>query len=121
MSDGLAGGYPGAPNNYLWIKRNAGASAEAAEIEEAVSWGVYPLMGEDSLYVRWNGGGGFGDPLQREPERVAQDVAHGLVSAVAAREVYGVEMNGRDALDVDATAALRRRRRMARIGKEQAL
>ena len=36
------------------------------------------------------GGGGYGDPLEREPERVAKDVADGLVSAEAARGAHGV-------------------------------
>ena len=43
------------------------------------------------------GGGGFGDPEEREKERVIQDVALGLVSAKAARETYGLK----DDLDED--------------------
>ena len=42
---------------------------------EPVSWGVFPLMGKDALYVRWNGGGGIGDPLERDPEAVARGCA----------------------------------------------
>jgi N-methylhydantoinase B len=48
-----------------------------------VSRGVHPLMGRDSLHVRSNGGG-YGDPLDREPGRVAADVATGLLGAAAA-------------------------------------
>ena len=36
------------------------------------------------------GGGGYGDPLKRPIERVAEDVREGYVSAAHAREVYGV-------------------------------
>ena len=48
-----------------------------------------PELGERVLM--WSGGGGgFGDPLEREPDAVARDVIAGLVSAARARDVYGV-------------------------------
>jgi N-methylhydantoinase B len=63
------------------------------------------------------GGGGWGDPLEREPERVAYDVACGLVSEAAARSDYGVVLR-RDgkaqAFDAEATESLRREMRAAR-------
>lgn len=122
MSDGLAGGMPGAPNSYVWMKKDGsgnGAPAPAGldGTAEPVSWGVFPLMGEDALYVRWNGGGGFGDPLEREPERVADDVADGVVSAEVARDVYGVTLAADGAADLTATQARRRSRIAERIGK----
>lgn len=45
----------------------------------------------DEIVLRVPGGGGFGEPRQRERERVLDDVALGLVSLEAAREVYGLE------------------------------
>ena len=42
------------------------------------------------MYVRWNGGGGYGDPLARPPEEVARDVRDGLTSTEFAETVYGV-------------------------------
>ena len=39
---------------------------------------------------RPGGGGGWGDPLEREPERVAEDVRHGFVSIDGAKRDYGV-------------------------------
>jgi len=123
MSDGLAGGMPGAPNSYVWMKKDGSGNGVAAPAgldgtAEPVSWGVFPLMGEDALYVRWNGGGGFGDPLEREPERVADDVAGGVVSAEAARDVYGVALEVNGAADLQGTQALRHSRIAERIGKE---
>ncbi|MBD9375440.1 hydantoinase B/oxoprolinase family protein [Rhizobium sp. ARZ01] len=122
MSDGLAGGYPGAPNSYQWAKKDEtqkdGDDSRLPGAAQSVSWGVYPLMGEDALYVRWNGGGGYGDPLEREPGHVSRDVAEGLVSVTAAREIYGVALNDTRKLDPDATAALRREMKARRIGKE---
>ena len=102
MSEGLAGGYPGSPNAYMWIRNNgaqagnggASAATESAGGEkQSVDWGVFPLMGEDALYVRWNGGGGYGDPLARPPEEVARDVREGLTSPDFAAAVYGVAID----------------------------
>jgi N-methylhydantoinase B len=53
---------------------------------EPISWGVFPLMGDDALYVCWNGGGGIGDPLDRPPEKVTADLVAGLISKEAAGE-----------------------------------
>ena len=52
-----------------------------------------PEMGE--LIRLWSGGGGgYGDPLTRDPEWVARDVIAGLVSPQRARTVYGVALRG---------------------------
>src|SRR5262249_57542815 len=58
------------------------------------------------------GGGGWGDPLELEPELVARDVTEGRVSYEAARDDYGVVLHTRAAsdgydLDAAATAKLR--------------
>jgi N-methylhydantoinase B len=71
-----------------------------------------PELGE-VIRLWGGGGGGFGDPLDRDPAAVAEDVGAGLVSPERAREVYGV-VPGDDA----ATAALRRRKRAARGASE---
>ena len=59
-----------------------------------------------------SGGGGYGDPLHRDPERVRHDVLEGWVSPPHARDTYGVVLTGaRDdrglAVDLAATAILR--------------
>jgi N-methylhydantoinase B len=118
MSDGLCGGYPGARNRYVWVRGDgaAGGHFDAAAAQgleellgekEEVSWGVYPLMGQDALYVAWNGGGGYGDPLQRDPEAVLSDVRNHLVSREAARLIYGAAIDDGLVVDAIATAALR--------------
>jgi N-methylhydantoinase B len=54
------------------------------------------------------GGGGWGDPLTREPEFVQRDVIEGKVSEEAARSDYGVVLSGKDLMiDTAATAKLR--------------
>jgi len=140
MSDGLAGGYPGSPNAYLWIKNNGSASAgdgagvaeppagmaatespagaatpEAATGEQqAVDWGVFPLLGQDALYLRWNGGGGWGDPLSRPEDEVCRDVREGLVSPEFAENVYGVVLDNATGQVNKEQTARNRARIMAR-------
>src|SRR5437899_698005 len=76
-----------------------------------------PIPAGTLVRVETTGGGGWGDPLEREPELVALDVLEGKVSARAAREDYGVALVGGDGephVDADATRALRDRRRATR-------
>ncbi|TAN31681.1 hydantoinase B/oxoprolinase family protein [bacterium] len=49
-----------------------------------------PLHAGTLLRLRTTGGGGWGDPFEREPELVLEDVARGLVSAESAERDYGV-------------------------------
>jgi N-methylhydantoinase B len=62
----------------------------------------------DAYKMLSGGGGGFGNPLERELDKVAEDVREGYVSAEVAREVYKVVLDSRGEVDHDATAALRR-------------
>src|SRR6185369_1826148 len=48
----------------------------------------------DAVVLVCAGGGGYGDPLGRDPQKVIDDIAAGTVSRAAAREVYGVVVNG---------------------------
>jgi N-methylhydantoinase B len=74
-----------------------------------------PELGE-VIRLWGGGGGGFGDPFERDPEMVAADVAAGLVSPERASEVYGVALSASGALDAATTAALRGRKRPASDG-----
>ncbi len=65
----------------------------------------------DVIHIHSPGGGGRGDPLDREPERVALDVRRGYVSPAAAEAAYGVVIRG-GGVDMPATAALRASRRV---------
>ena len=53
------------------------------------------------------GGGGYGNPMDRDPARVARDVALGYVSPEAAARDYGVAVGPDGMLDAAATAAMR--------------
>ena len=63
---------------------------------------------DDVVSVRTPGGGGYGDPLDRDPHKVADDLQDDRISAQAAEQVYGaVIRQGR--LDEAATERLRSR------------
>jgi N-methylhydantoinase B len=64
------------------------------------------------------GGGGYGDPLLRDPAAVAFDVAEGAVSTQAAEQLYGVLLSADGEADQQATADLRAQRRRDRLGGE---
>jgi N-methylhydantoinase B len=61
-----------------------------------------------SAVVATAGGGGWGDPLHRDPELVRQDVVEGFVSMESAARDYGVVVDPQT-LEVDATATAARR------------
>jgi N-methylhydantoinase B len=74
-----------------------------------------PAATNTSVIVATAGGGGWGDPLDRDPQRVETDVREGFVSVVSAREQYGVAVDTATLkVDLGATAALRSERRRAR-------
>ena len=61
----------------------------------------------EMLRARDQGGGGYGPPVEREPERVLKDVENYVISEETARSVYGVEITGSradDTLSVDFNA-----------------
>ncbi len=69
--------------------------------------GTQSIPSGDRLHLEMPGGGGYGDPKQRDPQRVAVDVRDGMVSATAALELYGVVLD--DKGEVDRTATEQRR------------
>ncbi len=103
---GLAGGTAGA--RYASRIKRADGSVEALP-----SKAIFELRTGDVLEFLTGGGGGYGDPLTRDPDLVLNDVRQGKVSVAAANEAYGVVIeNG--AIEADATAALRKTLTQAR-------
>jgi len=76
-----------------------------------------PVPVDAEAIVRTGGGGGWGDPLAREPELVRADVAEELISLRAAREHYGVVLTEGLSVDVGATTKLRQTLRSQRTGR----
>ena len=127
-SIGLHGGLPGACGHNLRrsgggdigaLVRRYGSTAELMEDTETTALGAKPgrmtLSPGDVLAYTFQGGGGYGDPLQRQPDAVATDVEKGLVSRDAARASFGVVLDGVQ-VDTLATAAQREALRRQRLG-----
>ena len=74
----------------------------------------------DVWYHSWQAGGGYGDPLTRDPEAVAADVARRAVSAAAARDIYGVVLRHDGVADSEATVKQRSGLRRSRLEAAQA-
>jgi N-methylhydantoinase B len=96
-STGVFGGYPGANVDYATHRdvEFGGDSpfppTEASLPEpEHVRWGVDTLGDDDVFHVRLPGSGGYGDPLQRDPEAVVEDVVQERITPKTARSVYCV-------------------------------
>lgn len=124
MSLGLFGGYPGCNVGYTTY-RHANVervperveAIEAGEREER-SWGHVELEARDVQYVRFMGGGGYGDAIDRDPEAVRRDVAAGLVTEGAACEIYGVVLAaGGEEVDKAGTRERRLAIRAERLGR----
>jgi N-methylhydantoinase B len=75
----------------------------------------FPIFRNEVVVIRSSGGGGYGDPLEREPARVVADVDYGYVSREAAAEVYGVVLRQDGSVDEDAT---RKRRAVIAAGRK---
>ena len=67
----------------------------------------------DVIRVSTPGGGGYGDPFARAPEKVAADVARGYYTAEQAERRFGVRLAADGSVDAAATAGLRGKRRVA--------
>jgi N-methylhydantoinase B len=98
---GLFGGQPGRPAEYVL---NPDTPAER-RLGSKVTLDLQP---GDVVSYRTCGGGGYGSPYAREPERVLRDVREGKVSVARARQVYGVAIDTRTwTVDATETAHLR--------------
>jgi N-methylhydantoinase B len=119
---GVFGGYPGSTSGFDLVR---GAGAHAALAAGRIPASIDELDGEVSrlqgkqfglavgpgevLHLHAGGGGGFGDPLLRDPGAVAADVAAGAVTEAAARAAYGVVLGPDGAPDPMATGRERDR------------
>ena len=101
---GLDGGHD-AMGNSIGIRTN-GVWSE--ELPNAKVFGVRIRKG-DAYVMRSGGGGGFGAPLERDPDLVLADVQQGYITDGAARASYGVVIARDGSLDSAATRDLRRR------------
>ena len=102
--NGCAGGNTGRPGD-IWINPE---NKDAKRLP--TRYADYPLKAGDVFRLDTPGGGGYGDPLAREPERVLADIREGFISPDVAERDYGVVLKReRDEFTVDATATQTRR------------
>lgn len=90
---GLAGGQSGAPAEFLV---NPGGPEERKLFSKTAP---FPMRPGERISIQPAGAGGFGDPRERDPERVRQDVLNGYVSLERARLDYDVVLDP-DTLEV---------------------
>ena len=77
------------------------------------------LEENDRFALRSGGGGGFGSPLERDLDALADDLRQGYVSAAAARQYYGVVLDDAKNIDRQQTQALRAQMRAKGLPKDE--
>jgi len=125
---GVAGGMPGSIQRNV-VARDIGLAKMFAEgriptrlddltvreIDVVAAKDVRWLEPGDAWICFCTGGGGYGDPLERDPVLVATDVRRGLCTADEARRLYGVVLAADGAADAAASATERQRQRQSRL------
>jgi N-methylhydantoinase B len=116
---GIFGGYPGAPSLLMLTEgtrvdetiaanKSPDQLAELGGTSKLLPYCEFDIAKNSVLYMRMSSGGGYGDPLDREPERVLNDVENGFVTRDEARDIYGVRIDGGElVLNSAATQRLR--------------
>lgn len=128
-AEGFGGGLPGGGSGHeIW---------RASNVDSLIDEGVVPTdsnidsdnhqlldinhtgltVDTGDVFVQWcAGGGGYGDPLLRSPDTVAQDVRDAYITVTAARAVYGTVLLDSGSVDEKATSVLRQNMRATRLG-----
>ncbi|SCM76391.1 N-methylhydantoinase B [uncultured Pleomorphomonas sp.] len=101
---GRRGAEPGT-TGFTTLNPGTGRERDIGKID------ILELGPGDVLRIGTQGGGGFGDPLAREPRLVRDDLLNGFISGKTANDVYGVVLDATGEVDEAATA--RRRREIA--------
>ncbi len=131
-SSGMMGGYPSTTNAYSFTRdSNIIERMRASKLPEDIT----ALSGErvtlqlrqenfrqnpnDVYAVRWTGGGGFGDPWERNPADIEDDLDNLAISPVAAETIFGAVTNVDGKVDRHATAEKRQARRAERLAKHE--
>ena len=129
-SSGMMGGYPATVNVYKYKAdsdiaerlSHADMPGDISEIQGqsktlALRQQNFLQKPSDVYAVIWSAGGGFGDPIERDPEQVRDDVfEQAAVSKQAAKAIYGVVFKRDESIDTKATAKLRESIRQKRMG-----
>jgi N-methylhydantoinase B len=124
---GVLGGYPGSVCDYQLMRKTDWKShlsthgkvcslselaGERKLLEAKTSMQFFP---GDVVNMVVQNGGGYGDPILRDPERVAEDVRDGAVTVETARRIYGVVLDKNTNVDVKGTDSARAEIRSKRL------
>jgi N-methylhydantoinase B len=132
-STGMMGGYPGTTNAYRFV-RNSDVGKRHASLDMIEDIGE--LAGEevtlqlrqegfeqtpnDVYAVLWSAAGGFGDPMDRDPQLVLDDWLNDAVTLASAQEIYGVTIDvATDLVDDKRTAQARSGCRRQRVDRHR--
>jgi len=119
QNNGLSGGYPGNSGREVIARGvNVGDMLNAGQLPTSLDevggqTELQPCYGQtyiapgEVFTMLWQGGGGYGDPVRRDPDAVAIDVKDQRVSREAARDIYGVVVNEDGQVDAAATKSRR--------------
>ena len=100
---GMLGGHDGVTRQTILQRRDG----ERIDLPSKFDFLEYHLAAGDKLIALGPSGGGYGNPLEREPESVLQDVLDELITAEIARNDYGVVITEPGQIDRAATERLR--------------
>ncbi len=127
-STGMMGGYPSTTNAYTFITDSDiqsrfrerrmpedASEVRGTEVELGLRQENFTQTRDDVYAVRWTGGGGFGDPMERDPEAIQRDLDGYCVTEDTARAVYGAVLDAEGQVDPVATQKHREEIRMERV------
>jgi N-methylhydantoinase B len=111
---GLAGGFSAAAQRVAVIRSDG--TLEYVPVELGTRCSQMPVHMGDIVSMRTGGGGGFSDPLDRDPEQVLSDLRQGLITEPIAVDIYGVIIDKKKwVVDSGATQKLRGKIRQSRV------
>lgn len=111
---GVAGGGNGSLADH-WIEKHE----TREKVKQLKNADIFDVQPDDDWVATTNGGGGYGNPLDRDPELVRDDARNYVISLEAARKIYGVVLDTtKELFDVDyeATEKLRARLKKGKAG-----
>jgi N-methylhydantoinase B len=107
---GASGGWPGARARQF--RRGLDGALTPLDVE-----GHVKLASGETILSYSTGGGGYGPPMERDPQRVKHDVVDGWITRDRAERVYGVVVDEKGEIDEDATTALRAQPPVSAVAK----
>jgi N-methylhydantoinase B len=108
---GVAGGLPGGLADH-WSEKHT----TREKVDRFTNAGIFKVKEDEDWIAIANGGGGYGNPLERDAEAVRNDARNYIISVKAAKDIYGVVLKTETELyDVDYKATAKLRARLKKV------